>query len=143
MGESSLKEFLLPRVVVLDLAHQLILLEKVLESSRTFISIDPVTLLQQVMEAIAFKQRALLELDYLIFEIFTNGFSSSIPTETEEVRKMATVVGRNLYSKLENHKLYIEGYTPYCVDKVVGTKLVLSLNDVWVDFYGKVFAARH
>ncbi len=143
MGESSLKEFLLPRVVVLDLAHQLILLEKVLESSRTFISIDPVTLLQQVMEAIAFKQRALLELDYLIFEIFTNGFSCSIPTETEEVRKMATVVGRNLYSKLENHKLYIEGYTPYCVDKVVGTKLVLSLNDVWVDFYGKVFAARH
>ena len=143
MGESSLKEFLLPRVVVLDLAHQLILLEKVLESSRTFISIDPVTLLQQGMEAIAFKQRALLELDYLIFEIFTNGFSCSIPTETEEVRKMATVVGRNLYSKLENHKLYIEGYTPYCVDKVVGTKLVLSLNDVWVDFYGKVFAARH
>ena len=143
MGESSLKEFLLPRVVVLDLAHQLILLEKVLESSRTFISIDPVTLLQQVMEAIAFKQRALLELDYLIFEIFTNGFSCSIPTETEEVRKMATVVGRNLYSKLENHKLYIEGYTPYCVDKVVGTKLVLLLNDVWVDFYGKVFAARH
>ena len=141
MEKSSLKEYLLPRIIVLDLSHQLNVLDCVLEKSKTYVNIDVLTLLQQVITAISFQQTALLELDYLIFEIFSDGFDSSICTETNEIRKMANFVGRRLYSKLEDNSLYIEGYMPYCVDKVVGTKVVLSLNDVWMDFYGKVLGS--
>ena len=141
MEKSSLKEYLLPRIIVLDLSHQLNILDCVLEKSKTYVNIDVLTLLQQVITAISFQQTALLELDYLIFEIFSDGFDSSICTETNEIRKMANFVGRRLYSKLEDNSLYIEGYMPYCVDKVVGTKVVLSLNDVWMDFYGKVLGS--
>lgn len=141
MEKSSLKEYLLPRVIVLDLSHQLNILDCVLEKSKTYVNIDVLTLLQQVITAISFQQRALLELDYLIFEIFSDGFASSICTETNEIRKMANFVGKKLYGKLEDNSLYIDGYMPYCVDKVVGTKVVLSLNDVWMDFYGKVLSS--
>ena len=75
MEKSSLKKYLFPRVIVLDLSHQLNVLDCVLEKSKTYVNIDVLTLLQQVITAISFQQRALLELDYLIFEIFSDGFS--------------------------------------------------------------------
>lgn len=129
---------LLPRYVVIDLTHQLKLMERINNVSGTPISLSTLELLEQILLSITFEPRALLELDYLLFEIFTDDFSITATEEIIQLKNSAQAVGKSLHTKIKEHQLYVDGYTPYCIDKIIGTRVILSLNDIWVDRYAQL-----
>lgn len=133
MDTFGLKNRTLPKWVVLDFPENLKSLEKLFQRNEAALSFTFRELLEHIFTAISFERSALTDLDYLLFELFTDSFSTSITEEIDLVKRYSSLTGKQFYERLISHQLYINGYAPYCFEKITGSRLFLSLNETWVE----------
>lgn len=129
----SSKGTTLPKYVILDFSENLKRLERVFQKNEAALSFTFEELLGHIFSAISFEHRALTELDCMLFELFSDSFSITITEEMDLVKRYSLLTGNHFYERLLSHQLYINGYVPYCFEKIVGSSLYLSLNEVWVE----------